>query len=273
MRKKESISISNKQCGLKRGGMTVYSEQELKHAAEFRNEIHKAALEKVRARFPDAGSVVDQYPVEAYFQEVWDYPGKWYRVVGIPEGAGSRNNLIDTIVRNTLEHYRNTGKESEAESFYKLIAEYPDIVCDYCIVTKAEEVFPYRGVESHRLALGSAALKLFDGGREWSYNLSHARSKKLKSKALFAPAGSDEWLNYRKAFLCPPHGTTYTDADFERVNNVLFPGGTDELEVYRWTTDWSEYFDDGHEWWGTLCLTVYDKSLDRFVVIMASAND
>ena len=121
--------------------------------------------------------------------------------------------------------------------------------------------------------MGCAALKLFDGGREWSYDLSRARSKKLKSKALFAPTGSDEWLNYRKAFLCPPHKNTYNDADFERVNNVLFPGGTDGLEVYRWTTDWSEYFDDGHEWWGVLCLTVYDKSLDRFVVIMASATD
>lgn len=251
----------------------MYSEQELKHAAEFRDEIHKAALEKVRAVFSDAVSVVDQYPVEAYFQEVWDYPGKWYRVVGTPEGAGSRKNLIDTIVRNTLEYCRNMGKESDINLFYKLIAEYPGIVCDYCIVTKVEGVFPYRGVDSHRRALGCAALKLFDGGREWSYDLSRARSKKLKSKALFAPTGSDEWLNYRKAFLCPPHKNTYNDADFERVNNVLFPGGTDGLEVYRWTTDWSEYFDDGREWWGALCLTVYDKSLDRFVVIMASATD
>ncbi len=251
----------------------MYSEQELKHAAEFRNEIHKAALEKVRAVFPDADSVIDHYSVEAYFQEVWDYPGKWYTVVGTPQGAGSRKNLIETIVRDTLEHCRNTGKKAGIDPFYKLIAEYPDVVCDYCIVTKAEGAFPYCGVSSHRLALGRAALLLFDGGREWSYDLSRARSKKLKSKALFAPTDSDEWLNYRKAFLCPPYENTYTDADFERVNNVLFPGGTDGLEVYRWTTDWSEYFDDGNESLGALCLTVYDKSLDRFVVIMASATD
>lgn len=57
------------------------------------------------------------------------------------------------------------------------------------------------------------------------------------------------------------------------MNAALFPNGTDQLEVYEWTTDWSDYFDEGHEWWGTLCLTVYDKSLDRFVVIMASATD
>ena len=251
----------------------MYSEQELKHAAEFRNEIHKAALKKVRDVFPDAVSVVDQYPVEAYFQEVWDYPGQWYTVVGTPQGAGSRNDLIDTIVRNTLEHCRSTGKEAAIDPFYKLIEEYPELVCDYCIVTGSEEAFPYSGVSSHRCALGSAALKLFDGGREWSYDLSRARSKKLKSKALFAPAGSDQWLNYRKAFLCPLCENIYTDADFDRVNSVLFPGGAEGLEVYRWTTDWSEYFDDGNRSSGALCLTVYDNSLDRFVVIMASVSD
>ena len=105
------------------------------------------------------------------------------------------------------------------------------------------------------------------------YDPGAARCRKLKSKALFAPENADTWLNYRKAFLSPPHGNACTDADFERVNAVLFPGGTEELEVYRWTTDWSDYFDEGREWWGTLCLTVYDKSLDRFVVIMASATD
>ena len=62
-------------------------------------------------------------------------------------------------------------------------------------------------------------------------------------------------------------------ADFDRLNAALFPEGTEGLEVYEWTTDWSEYFDEGREWWGTLCLTVYDKGMDRFVVILASATD
>ena len=259
--------------------MSKYSEQDLKYAAEFRDEIHREALAKVRAVFPDADSVVDRYNADEYFQEVWDYPGKWYTMVATPKGAGSRKALIDTIVRDTLEHYRNTGTSSTDAAFYRLIAEYADIVCDYCLINaenrfaKAESVFPYRGVDSHRLALGCAARELFANGDEWSYDLKTARCKKLSSKALFAPICSDEWLNYRKAFLCPPHENAYTDSDFERVNSVLFPGGVDCLEVYRWTTDWSEYFDEGHEWWGTLCLTVYDKALDRFVVIMASATD
>ena len=162
--------------------MAQHSEQDLRYAAEFRAEIHKEALAVVRRTRPDISEVVDRHPAEDYLQEHWDYPGKWYTIVSIPAGFGSR-------------------------------------------------------------------------------------------KALFAPVNADEWLNYRKAFLRPPHGNVYTDDDFERVNAALFPGGADALEAYRWTTDWSDYFDEGHEWWGALCLTVYDKTLDRFVVILASASD
>lgn len=257
----------------------MYSEQDLQRAAELRDEIHNKALERVRAVYPDADSVIDRYPVEAYFQQVWDYPAKWYTMVALPEGAGSRNDLIGTIVRDTLMHCRNSGGIYNDDAFYRLIAGYPDIACKYCIITKAcppektGNIFPYSGVFSHMLALGCAAFKLSDGGHKWSYDLDRARSRKLKGKALFAPVGSDEWLNYRKAFRCPPDGNSYSDNDFERVNNVLFPAGESVLEVYRWTTDWSDYFDGDDSSRGTLCLTVYDNSLERFVVIMASAGD
>ena len=259
--------------------MTEYSEQDLKYAREFREEIHREALARVKAVYPDADHVIDKFPADAYFDEVWDYPGKWYTIVGTPPGAGSRKDLTETIIRETLEYYRNTGSVYTDEVFYRMIAEYPDIVCDYCLVNaenpyaKAKSVFPYRGVDSHRFALECAACEFFKDGDEWAFDMKGAKYRKLKSKALFAPVDSDNWLNYRKAFLCPPHGNSYTDSDFERVNAALFPGGTECLEVYRWTTDWSEYFDEGHEWWGALCLTVYDKTLDRFVVIMASATD
>ncbi|MCR5353813.1 MAG: hypothetical protein K6D98_05860 [Clostridiales bacterium] len=259
--------------------MPKYSEHDLKNAAEFRAGIHNEVMKRVKAVYPCADHVVDKYPVDAYFQEVWDYPGQWYTVVGTPPGAGGRKDLIEAITRETLEFYRNMGSADTYDEFYRLIAEFPDIVCDYCLVNvenkyaKKAGVFPYRGVDSHRLALECAARELFEDGSEWSYDMKSAKYRKLKSKALFAPVNSDSWLNYRKAFLCPPYGNPYTDSDFERVNAVLFPGGAKGLDVYRWTTDWSEYFDEGHEWWGALCLTVYDKTLDRFVVIMASATD
>ena len=259
--------------------MAEYSEQDLKYATELREEIHRNALAKVKAVYPDADHVVDEYPADAYFQEVWDYPGQWYTVVGTPPGTGGKKDLTEAIVRQTLEYYRNKGTARSDDDFYRLIAEYPDIVCDYCLVDSDDQkanatgAFPYRGVDSHRLALEYAAHELSRDGKKWSYDTKNAKCRKLGSKALFAPTGSDNWLNYRKAFLFPPHGTSYTDRDFDRVNAVLFPGGTECLEVYRWTTDWSDYFDEGHEWWGALCLTVYDQTLGRFVIIMASATD
>ena len=87
-------------------------------------------------------------------------------------------------------------------------------------------------------------------------------------------------------FLEPPHGTgvkkypdgrevkgAYTLEDFTALNKILFPDGAEALEVYSWNTDWSEYFDDGHEWWGARCWSIFDKVRRRFVVIGASATD
>ncbi len=81
------------------------SSSEIESAAEFRNEIHKEALERIQKIDPRIETVEDPYPVEAYFQKHWDYPGKWYTIVAVPEDAGGREALIDIIVRNTLKLY------------------------------------------------------------------------------------------------------------------------------------------------------------------------
>ena len=358
--------------------MPQYSEQDLKYAEEFREEIHKEALAIVRKTRPNITEVVDRHPVEDYFQENWEYPGKWYTIVAIPYGYKSRKALVDQIVRDTrsgkapekersytqelrsmvksepgrkrlsnqldskpdryeelfvverkngsfravgvdhegryiLEHFEeydiggetcSTGayyvltdleygryawlallngqiKEEEYDRltaepkktpkqdddpFYSLIAEYPDLVVDYGIV-KGER---YCGYESHRKALKTAFCRL-DG--EWDGDPDQAVGKSVATEEVFSSNYQDKKLNYRKAFLYPPHKNGYTGKDFVRVNATLFPNGTDKLEVYEWTTDWSDYFDEGHEWWGSLCLTVYDQTLGRFVIIMAAATD
>ncbi len=78
---------------------------------------------------------------------------------------------------------------------------------------------------------------------------------------------------YWYAFLEPVHGRRNKPEDFKRVNEVLFPNGTDALDIYEWTTDWSDFFDAGHEWYGACCWSVYDKSLNRYVVMLVSATD
>ena len=161
----------------------------------------------------------------------------------------------------------------ESDPFLDLIEEYPDSVVDFCLV--ANEEFG-RGRNAHWFALLWAVRRLFvedDDEAIWHFDVAKAEGRPVDAAALFAPIDENGALNYRRAFLRPPYPVNYTDADFDRVNAALFPKGTDGLEVYEWTTDWSDYFDEGHEWWGTLCLTVYDRALDRFAVILASATD
>ena len=341
--------------------MPKYSEQDLEYAAEFREGVHREALAIVRKTRPQLTEVIDRHPVEDYFQEHWDYPGKWYVIVSIPCGYGSRRALIDAIVRDTLagnapapdsakaepgrrmltnaleaqprgyresfvverdpekrsfravgvdaegryilEHFEEdarggayyvlTGREyvryariamlnghlsredydrlkktkPKEDPFYTLIASYPDLAVDYRIVKNERS---YAGYASHRDALREAFISLCG---DWTGDPERACGKRIDAGELFSSRYREGKLNYRKAFLYPPHGTSCTGRDFARVNEALFPNGTDALEVFEWSTDWSDYFDAGREWWGTLCLTVYDRTLDRFAVILASSSD
>ncbi len=171
------------------------------------------------------------------------------------------------------EHYRPEADVIiEDARLNSVMEKYPDSVVDIVLVKNEDG----RGRNAHWFALLRASRKLFiDENDEvtWHFDAAKAEGKQTDAKELFAEADRDGPLNYRKAFLYPPYENGYKNSDFDKLNAALFPNGTDGLEVYEWTTDWSEYFDEGHEWWGALCLTVFDKSLDRFAVIMASATD
>ena len=271
--------------------MEPYSERDLESAARFREGIHKEALVKLRRVHPEIGEVVDRWPIEAFFQQYWDYPGAWYTVVTIPQEFKTREAFVDALVRDTLSRYSSSehqepdqqqtknrfapsddasGSDETAEP---AVTGYPDSGAEFCIVHSRK---PCDGEVSHRSALAAAARLMFSGGGEdegWRYDIGAAKGRTVPAAALFGSSGRDDGLDYRRAFLYPPHGNGYTIADFAKVNAMLFPNGTDALEVMEWTTDWSDYFDEGHEWWGALCLTVYDRSMDRFVAIMASATD
>ena len=78
---------------------------------------------------------------------------------------------------------------------------------------------------------------------------------------------------YWYAVMEPVHGRRNKPEDFKKVNEVLFPNGTEALDIYEWTTDWSDFFDAGHEWYGSCCWSVYDKTRSRYVVMLVSATD
>ena len=158
------------------------------------------------------------------------------------------------------------------DPFYDVISEYPDCEVEFCLVKNSHLA---KGYNAHMSALEQACLNMFFDGKEqiWHYDLRNAKGNRVETEVLFEAASDNRCVNYRGALRFPPCGIMYTDKDFDRINEALFPNGTDGLEVYGWTTDWSDYFEDGHEWLGTLCYTIYDKTLDRFVVIMAAATD
>lgn len=200
--------------------------------------------------------------------------------------------------------------ELTCDPFYELIdGEYSRCIIEYCLV---KSDFPYRGMRSHREALLFAMLKIIeryladtraaeekwanevdDDFFPWSLDFGKAQAHPIGAEEfLFVPTvvrkvkggsviydradpdvDAGERIPYWYAFLEPPQWFDCTPDDFRRVNDALFPEGTGELEVLEWATDWSNYFDAGHEWWGAACWSVYDRRLDRLAVLFASATD
>ncbi len=48
---------------------------------------------------------------------------------------------------------------------------------------------------------------------------------------------------------------------------------TAHLEIYRWSDNWSNYFDQGKEWWGSFCWTIYNNQNNTVTFITASTTD
>ena len=83
-----------------------------------------------------------------------------------------------------------------------------------------------------------------------------------------------DYMTYWWAFMEPPYGVPYSKKDFHKINNILFPVQfRNELDILSWNDDFSNYFDEGKEWWGTAMWSVYDKWMRRFVIIGASLTD
>ena len=185
---------------------------------------------------------------------------------------------------------------------YRLIEnEYNECLLDYVILRSDGA---YRGEESHREAVVTA-FKLLNSrkrisnhwtkggfqvwvepekmeavpitGEELFFIPKDMRRCKTRRDA-YKPGACWNWRTdaerfcYGYAFLHPPYGVPYWLGDFERLNHVLFPDRA-ALEVFCWNDTWSNYFEDGSDWWGTGCWSVYDRKAEHFVVIGASLSD
>lgn len=190
------------------------------------------------------------------------------------DNGQTRFEVNKTDVTPALE--KSTGMHSvRDEAFEKAYERYDESVIEY-FPMKSDE--PYSGEKSHRnAALFAMELINQQCRAEWGGSFSYApdmmRCKAVSPQEFFGDAGFPQKSRYYRAFIDPPCGSHYTAGDFGYINSLLFPKGTQDTEIFEWSCDWSAYFDDGNEWWGCMYHTVFDKAMDRYVVIAASATD
>jgi hypothetical protein len=82
---------------------------------------------------------------------------------------------------------------------------------------------------------------------------------------------------YKTAFFHPPYGLQGSAggkaALFAGINRFVLGDDPTRAKIFFWSTDWSNYFDDGHEWWGDFYWTIRPAVSDRLVVVGASTTD
>ena len=102
--------------------------------------------------------------------------------------------------------------------------------------------------------------------------------KEVPEKAVAMAEEDREKIGFVYAFLDPPYSFMCGKTIFEKGNffldfcRLLFTD-ISQIEVYMWSTDSSNYFDAGKEWWGAFFWTVYNPYWDRYIGIVASTTD
>ena len=104
--------------------------------------------------------------------------------------------------------------------------------------------------------------------------------------------GSDDiagkWINdeyvtipnvdgYKTAFFCTPHGlrspATKNHLLFAEINRFVLGEDPNKAEIFAWSTNWSNYFDSGNEWWGAFFWTIRPAGSLSLQVVTASTTD
>lgn len=107
----------------------------------------------------------------------------------------------------------------------------------------------------------------------------HKNAINIHDSELVKKHTSDLHTNgFTQAFLDPPHGFSVSNTILDTGNyfinfcDFLF-SDLNKIEIFKWNTDCSNYFDVGKEWWGTHFWTVYNPIKDYYIGILASTTD
>jgi hypothetical protein len=96
------------------------------------------------------------------------------------------------------------------------------------------------------------------------------------------PHGQHAWGipnvdGYKTAFFHPPYGLQASDDEqatlFVGINRFVLGEDSVRVEITEWSTDWSDYFEAGHEWWGAFYWTIRRSGTTRMTVVGASSTD
>ena len=84
--------------------------------------------------------------------------------------------------------------------------------------------------------------------------------------------------NFIYAFMEPPYsihtGKTIKEQGEYLINFMKFVfTNLTKIEIMKWSTDCSPYFDAGKDWWGTFFWTVYNPEKDWYIGICGSSTD
>ncbi len=173
----------------------------------------------------------------------------------------------------------------------KISNKYPKLLLDFVIL---EIDGNYLGEITHRKAI-KTVFEIFNKReqvanriiRQYTFDEKELVSYKYTSEEFFSKERKrfkqesdtvtsilDLKMNYWDAFSYPPYPTPYDENDFDKLNHMLFPQQhREDFEIYSWNDEFSNYFDDGKEWWGTGMWSIYDKHLNRITVVGASLSD
>lgn len=171
-------------------------------------------------------------------------------------------------------------KELIEDKIYTTLAQkYDELLLDYVLLSFDEE---YCGMESHKRAV-IKSISILNARERVGNNLVHPPlfvneermcCMKYSAEDFFCDSNTPSHMTYWRAFSEPPYGIPYSRNDFHKINHSLFPVQfRSDLEIYSWNDDFSNYFDDGKEWWGTAFWSIYDKWMKRFIIIGASLTD
>lgn len=169
--------------------------------------------------------------------------------------------------------------------FYEYIKKYDILLLDYVLLSADDE---YSGENSHKKAVATAILALNSRKRvgnmfnppDFYVDETKMCCEKCDTENFFKISPKrkvyDYWT-YSDVFLsfdCNPYPVPYTEEDYNKVNYVLFPECyRKDLEIYRWNDSFSNYFDYGNDCLGTAMWSIYDRHMNRFIIIGSSITD